>query len=99
ITDVDNEKTINVETGDIFNVKLTSTSGSGYSWHLNISDGLQLIDKNYSFDPQKYGGTRIQELRIKAVATGTQKVKGINKRFWEKETGKESTFTININVI
>lgn len=80
-------------------MRLTSTSGTGYSWHLAISDGLHCNRNNCSFDPHKYGGSRIQEFRIKAVATGIQKVKGICKRSWGKETGKESTFTLNIKLV
>jgi predicted secreted protein len=36
---------------------------------------------------------------IKAVAPGSQEVRGINGRFWENITGNEESFTLNINVV
>jgi inhibitor of cysteine peptidase len=100
INETDNGKTISVKTGDVLDVRLPTTAGTGYSWHLDLSDGLHLIDtNNYASDSIKYGGSRIQEFVIKAAATGIQKVKGIYKRSWEKETGNESIFMVNINVV
>jgi inhibitor of cysteine peptidase len=44
------------------------------------------------------GAAGIHSWKIKAVARGGQQIKGIYRRSWEKETGKEQTFKLNIKV-
>ena len=43
------------------------------------------------------GGVHLWE--IKAVAEGSQQVKGIYKKSWENETGTEDKFTLNVEVV
>jgi inhibitor of cysteine peptidase len=43
------------------------------------------------------GGVHLWE--IKAVSKGSQQVTGIYKRPWEKLTGEEEKFTLNVEVV
>ena len=43
------------------------------------------------------GGVHLWE--IKALAEGSQQVKGIYKRPWENITGTEENFTLNVEVV
>ena len=46
-----------------------------------------------------FGAGGLHSWIIKAVADGRPQVKGIYKRSWEKNTGKEQTFRLNVIVV
>lgn len=106
ITEADNGKNISLKNGETFYIRLRENPTTGYSWELNLSQGLKYISDNY-YPPESStdnkqplvgaGGVHIWE--IKAVAAGSQQVKGIYKRPWENITGMEENFTINVEVI
>lgn len=106
ITDDDNGENISLKNGEIFYLKLPENPTTGYSWELNLSQGLQLLsDRYYSTEPSEVGeqllagvgGVRLW--KIKAVDEGSQQVKGIYKRPWENKTGEEQTFSLNVKVV
>ncbi|MCQ1536459.1 protease inhibitor I42 family protein [Methanosarcina sp. KYL-1] len=105
-TEADNGTTATLENGTIFYLKLSENPTTGYSWELELSPGLTLLKDEYIQDEPPEGveqplvgagGVHLWE--IKAEATGSQQVKGIYKRPWEEETGKEDNFTLNIEVV
>lgn len=106
VTETDNGKTINLENGKTFYLKLKENPTTGYSWKLNLSQGLKNISVEYYPAEQPEGvehplvgagGVHLWE--IKAVAKGSQQVTGIYKRPWENETSGDETFTLNVGVI
>jgi inhibitor of cysteine peptidase len=106
ITEADNGKNISLKNGEAFYLKLKENPTTGYSWELNLSQGLNNVSDNYyPPEPSKEGqqplvgagGVHVWE--IKALTEGSQQVKGIYKRPWENITGKEDNFTLNIEVI
>jgi len=106
ITEVDNGKTINLKDGDIFYLKLQENPSTGYSWELNLSQGLSLLtDKYYSpgsseeIERPIIGTEGIHLWEIKALTEGNQQLKGIYKRSWENVTGEELNFTLNVEVV
>jgi len=106
ITENDNGKTITVKKGDILYLRLKENTSTGYSWKLSFSKGLSLLKSQYYPTGSSKIGQRLiigaagsHSWEIKAVAKGMQQIKGIYKRSWENETGKEQTFTLNVKVI
>ena len=106
ITENDNGNTIYIKKGDVFYLRLKENPSTGYSWQLSLSKGLNMLtDKYYSPESAKKGGRLIvgaagvHSWEIKAVDKGDQQVKGIYKRSWEKETGKEQTFKLYVKVV
>jgi len=106
ITENDNGKTIYLNKGDTFSLKLKENPSTGYSWHLSLSKGLSLLETVYYPSESSKKGPRLvvgaggfHSWMIKAVADGRQQVKGIYKRSWEKNTGKNQTFRLNVVVI
>jgi inhibitor of cysteine peptidase len=105
ITEADNGKNISLKNGETFYLKLKENPTTGYSWELNLSQGLTNISGTY-YPPESSknkeqpivgaGGVHIWE--IKAVAAGSQQVKGIYRRLWENITGTEDNFTLNVEV-
>jgi inhibitor of cysteine peptidase len=105
ITEADNEKNISLKNGETFYLRLKENPTTGYSWELNLSQGLYRVSDNY-YPPESSkdnnqnlvgaGGVHVWE--IKSVTEGSQQVKGIYKRSWETITGMEDNFALNIEV-
>jgi len=106
ITEADNGKSINLKKGETFYLRLQENPTTGYSWELNMSQGLDNVSGNY-YPPESSkegkqplvgaGGVHIWE--IKALTEGIQQVKGIYKRPWEDITGTEDNFTVKVEVV
>jgi inhibitor of cysteine peptidase len=106
VTEADKGKTIDLENGKTFFLKLKESPTTGYSWKLNLSQGLKNISGEYYPAKQPEGvehplvgagGVHLWE--IKAIAKGSQQVTGVYKRPWENETSEDETFTLNVEVI
>jgi inhibitor of cysteine peptidase len=104
ITEANNGTTINLENEETFYLRLKENPTTGYSWQLNLSQGLSLISDEY-YPPESKEGERplvgaggVHLWEIKAAAEGSQKVTGIYKQSWENETGTEDNFTLNVEV-
>ncbi len=106
ITEADNGTSISLENGSTFYLKLKENPTTGYSWELNLSQGLNNISGEY-YPPEQpegikeplvgAGGVHLWE--IKAVSKGNQQVTGMYKRSWEKLTGEEEKFILNVKVV
>jgi inhibitor of cysteine peptidase len=101
-TGSDNGKTITVNTGDVFTVKLAENPTTGYSWNMTLGGGLQAISDLYvpNATPRMMvgsGGTH--EWTIKAVSPGTYTISGIYKRPWEPIAGNETRYQLTVKVV
>lgn len=106
ITEADNGTSISLENGSTFFLRLKENPTTGYSWELNLSQGLNNISGEY-YPPEQpegikqplvgAGGVHLWE--IKAVSKGSQQVMGIYKRPWENVTGEEENFILNVEVV
>lgn len=101
-----NGKIILIKKGDTIYLKLKENPSTGYSWQLDLSKGLNTLSTKYyppesSQNDQRFivGAAGFRLWGINSIAKGSQQVKGIYKRSWERETGKEQTFTLNVEVI
>ncbi|MDQ1253377.1 MAG: hypothetical protein QG646_2544 [Euryarchaeota archaeon] len=102
INEDDSGKSITFKNGETFYLKLRENPSTGFAWELNLNQGLSVLSDNYTQDPAPphfvgVSGTHLWT--IKAVASGSQQVKGIYRRFWENTTGTEESFTLNITVV
>lgn len=105
ITEADNGTGITFENEETFYLRLQENPTTGYSWELNLSEGLSLVsDKYYPPEPGEgertivgAGGVHIWE--IKADSEGTQQVTAVYRRSWENETGTEERFKLDIEVV
>ncbi|RXA19785.1 hypothetical protein EQO05_08040 [Methanosarcina sp. MSH10X1] len=112
VTETANGKTINLESGETFYLRLPENPSTGYRWELNLTQGLNVALGSDNLPGEYYppeqpegieqplvgaGGVRIWE--IKAVAEGSQQVTGVYKRPSESETAEGGTFKLNIEVV
>jgi inhibitor of cysteine peptidase len=102
VTADDNGTNITVKQGENFTVKLQENPSTGYSWQLNVTEGLSILSDEYIQDPAPEGYTGVPGNHtwiIQAMEPGNQTVDGIYKRPWENTTGTEDNFTIAVEVI
>jgi inhibitor of cysteine peptidase len=101
VTEIENGTSISLKSGSTFSLRLEENPSTGYSWELNLSDGLSILDDKYIEGPNPENlegvpGTHLWV--IEATAPGSQKVNGIYKRSWENITGTEEKFRLNVEV-
>lgn len=89
--------------GENLDIKLPVTSGTGYSWNLTSTPGLELIGKktiqnNICFPHPlgRPGASTIQVWTYKGVGKGKQKVEAIYSRPWENKNEKPSILFVNV---
>lgn len=102
LTETNNGTTINFENGETFYLRLRENPSTGYSWQLNLSHGLHILNDEYAQDQAPEGYTGVpgtHQWKIKAVTSGNQQITGIYKRPWENVTGKEDTFKLKVEVV
>ncbi|WP_048051497.1 protease inhibitor I42 family protein [Methanosarcina soligelidi] len=102
ITEADNGTSISLKNGENFTLQLRENPSTGYSWELNVTEGLSVLSDEYIQDEaaeDKVGVPGTHSWIIQAVDQGSQQVNGIYKRSWENTTGTEDNFTLAVEVI
>ena len=98
-TEDNNGSTVELVTGDTFQIKLNENPTTGYQWTLETTGGLEIMSDNYSSSaPGLIGAGGIHEWDIKATASGTQQVTGVYSRSWENLTDSEQRFVLTVEV-
>ncbi|WP_440947641.1 protease inhibitor I42 family protein [Methanosarcina sp. T3] len=101
VTEADNGTSISLNNGENFTLQLRGNPTTGYSWQLNVSEGLSILDEDYAQDEAPEESTGVPGTYtwiIQAVAPGTQQVNGIYMQQWENTTGTEDNFTLTVEV-
>ena len=101
VTEADNGTSISLKNGENFTLQLRENPSTGYSWQLNLSEGLTILNDGYTQDPtpeEMVGVPGTHQWEIKAVISGSQQVKGIYKQSWMNTTGTEDNFTLTVEV-
>ena len=103
ITEADNGKSISLKSGEIFYLILEDNPSTGFSWELNLSNGLAVlkdesIQNSLPLLLQEYlSGCGYSDIRtIKADSVGTQQIKGVYKQHWNG--GMEIPYCVNLIV-
>jgi len=98
-TEDNNGNTVELATGDTFQIKLNENPTTGYQWTLETTGGLEIMSDNY-LSPVSglIGAGGIHEWDIKATASGTQQVTGLYSRSFENLTGSEQRFVLTVEV-
>ena len=102
ITEADNGTNISLKNGENFTLQLRENPSTGYSWQLNVSEGLSILNDNYTQDEAPEGKVGVpgnHSWIIEAVDQGSQQVNGIYKQPWENATGPEENFTLTVEVV
>ena len=106
VTEADNGRSISLENGETFYIRLKECADGAYFWGLSFTPGLCILSESYIDDnphpegpvpdgimPWIGGGMAVHVWEIKAVAQGIQQVKS---RPLRNRIGPEDNFTLNI---
>ncbi|AKB27956.1 hypothetical protein MSSIT_1237 [Methanosarcina siciliae T4/M] len=102
VTEADNGTNISLNNGENFTLQLRGNPTTGYSWQLNVSEGLSILSEDYTQDPAPEEATGVPGTYtwvIQAVSEGSQQVNGEYIQPWENATGTEDNFTLTIEVV
>ena len=98
-TEDNNGSTVELVTGDTFQIKLNENPTTGYQWTLETTGGLEIMSDNFLPPaPGLMGAGSIHKWDIKATASGTQQVTAIYSRSLEDLTGSEQRFVLTVEV-
>lgn len=101
-TESDNGRTVTVNSGETFVIRLAENPTTGYSWNMTVGKGLEQLSDQYTpneVPAMVVGSGGYHEWAIKASAPGTYTISGVYKRPWEPMVGDEQKFTITVNVV
>jgi predicted secreted protein len=102
ITQADNGKEITVSEGEVFEVRLERSGGTGYSWEMADPDETHLKVLASGDTPLKdgriVGGPVLTTWQIKAVKAGNTQLKILLYRPWEGPEKAAEKFQVNIQI-
>jgi len=96
-TESDDGKTVTMPSGTEFRVSLKGNPTTGYSWNATLSEGLELLDSNFTTDEHPAGMVGVGGAffwDVRAIEKGTQEFSAIYMRPWEPVTGEEDIFSM-----
>ncbi len=102
LTSADNNKTIDVKTGDLVVIDLEGNPTTGYNWEakdLDTSMLEQVGEPEFkSSDPSLVGSGGSIRLTFKALKAGTTTLNLIYHRSWEKDVAPINTYSVVVTV-
>jgi predicted secreted protein len=101
LSEKDSGREIIVQAGDLLEIRLEGTGGTGYSWHLNTLDDQYLIlsDAETSEASEgKTGGPVMNIWRLKTLSTGTTEIRIDYYREWEGIQSAIKHFSLTLSI-
>jgi len=104
VTTQQNGITVTLKKGDLLEVTLPATLGTGYSWQVTQAGGALLSlrekseGKKRDGEGPKTGGAEDQVFQFDAKATGTAKLELQYSRPWEKQAPPAKTFSLTVTI-
>jgi predicted secreted protein len=91
------DENITVKKGQEFTIILESNPSTGYQWIPTFNTSIiNLVSHNFQPSTKLMGSPGTDTFKFKATNQGTEPLKMIYKRSWEKEFVKEKVFKINV---
>jgi predicted secreted protein/putative hemolysin len=98
----DNGETVTFEVGRVFAVHLEENPSTGYTWTLNVTEGLIQDSEGFeavSDDRELEGAPVVHTWTFHADLPGTYSIEGVYARPWEGLTGAEERFNITVEIV
>ena len=91
------DENITVKKGQEFTITLESNPTTGYQWTPTFNTSIiNLVSHNFQPSTKLMGSPGTEIFKFKATNQGTEPLKMIYKRSWEREFVKEKVFMINV---
>ena len=95
-TEDNNNSTVVVTTNTTFLLLLDENPTTGYTWNLSHTEGLSIIEDNYTHGGAgRIGAGGIRVWEIKATGHGSQTLNASYERSWEP-TADDEQFVLNV---
>lgn len=101
LSEKDSGREIIVLAGDLLEIRLEGTGGTGYSWHLNTLDNQYLIlseAETSEISDGKPGGPVMNIWRLKTLSTGTTEIRIDYYREWEGMQSAIKHFSLTLSI-
>lgn len=101
ITQADNEKTIEMRTGDSLTIQLPENPTTGYRWSLDQHDPstlAQVSEPSFAASGTAVGSGGGKTFKFAAKAAGDSQVRLNLRRSWESEKPGQKSFHVKIHV-
>ncbi|MCK8518728.1 protease inhibitor I42 family protein [Methanoculleus sp. 7T] len=96
----DRGRTYTISVGEEVKLELAENPAAGYSWAIDATDGLELIESKYSMKSKALGSGGRRSWLFRTVRGGKQKITGVYRRPWdagpEKKTELEWFFVAEL---
>ena len=104
LTETDNGKTINLNTGEMLVIRLISNPSTGYTWEIQDLD-TKVLEKvgeaefeSADTPPDLVGASGTLNLTFKAIEPGTSRLTLVYHRPWEVDVEPIQTFSVTVTV-
>jgi inhibitor of cysteine peptidase len=101
VTQLDDQKVVALNVGDQIAVELPCNRSTGYSWEVDHKSASleELGSPSYALPPDARPGTEGREIfRFRAVAPGSDTLRLVYRRSWERDTAPANTFSTTVDV-
>jgi len=104
INKLDNNKEVTVKVGDVINIELERSGGTGYDWYIDAPSGdcLELIGEHtetVATDKAIVGAPVTEEWQLKAIKSGYTEVVLHLYRVWEGKDKSIDSFKIRVKIL
>lgn len=87
---------MNIKRGQSFDLQLSETAGTGYSWKIDHTPGLQLLDEKVILQNMVPGGSGTQVWTFRATMPGNQQITAVYRRPWEHTVERPNVYFVKV---
>lgn len=101
LNEQDNNRSIEVRTGDQLLLTLRENAATGFKWHLApYNEKVLILESNAFFPPStsQMGASGNRLVSFRAIAPGQTVIRLRNRRSWEPPEKFAAEFAVNISV-
>jgi predicted secreted protein len=94
---LETRNSMTVSQGSTITITLSENPSTGYTWVMNTTSGLQLVEDHYTnLENDRFGAEGEHEWVYLAVTPGSQEVRGEYRRPFEEGSARNYLLTVNV---
>lgn len=93
-----NNATVSVKNGDIFQITLEENPTTGYLWNASVTSGLTIVNDTFLPSSTAVGAPGLRQWQVQANAVGTQTFSAVYMRSSEPIVGNETSYILHVDV-
>ena len=97
LSEQDSGRSVNVNLGSLFSVRLKENPTTGYRWTVESASGLEQVGDHFE-GGGAIGAAGIRQLQFRAIRAGSSELRMKNWQEWEGEASVISRFVVEVIV-